>query len=365
MVVTSVAGYVPSHSPPPGRLQLVPLDVSEVMPAGLRVPGVTVTDVSGGLVLAEEGWLRSEPSRGGGPLAAPGLEESARAFTLTNVAWSARRLLDRVESELGLPLPPLRILVGRHETGLRRWGGGHYRLPASSYSELPEDSAVDPAGEVHLGSGRAYVAHDGARYLHVPGHNVAVVSHEVAHHVCRHVADFRLNRLRPPLDQTNRRTAIEEGTCDYLAAVMIGHPDIYGWHRSHVPTTDQRRRSLAAPWTMADFRGGQHADPHMDGSVWACALWAARTEAVRAGHRAESVDAMLLHGLDLLGRQADLDRSPETRRARKYYGTLLAGMLEAGPDPALAGLVERVMAARGIRAGWSNARAREVARRCA
>ena len=36
---------------------------------------------------------------------------------------------------------------------------------------------------VHLGSGRAYVEHEGARYLHAPGHNPAIVSHEVAHHV--------------------------------------------------------------------------------------------------------------------------------------------------------------------------------------
>ena len=365
MGLTPVAAYVAGNARPPGRLQVVPLDVREVGPGALEVPGVTVTDVGVGVVLPEEGWLRSWPGHGGGPLADPGLEAAARAFTLTNVAWSARRLLDRVESELGWALPPLRIVVGRHETAHRRWGGGHYRLPAASYSELPEEAPVDPRGEVHLGSGRTYIEHEGTQYLHVPGHNVAVVSHEVAHHVCRHVADFRLNRLRPTLDQTNRRTAVEEGTCDYLAAAMIGHPDIYGWHRGHLPMTDQRRRCLSAPWTMADFRGGQHADPHSDGSVWACALWAARTRAGEVGHPAESVDALLLQGLARLGRQDDHDRSPEARRARKYYGTLLSAMLEASPDPALAGHVERVMAARGVRAGWSNALAREVARRCA
>jgi hypothetical protein len=290
------------------------------------------------------------------------MDERARAFALTNVAWCARRLLDLVETYVQTTLPRLRILIGNHEAGGRRWGGGHYRLPASSYSELPEPFPVDPAGEVHLGSGRAYVQHDGARYLHAPGHNVALVSHEVAHHVCRHVADFRLNRLRPPSQQSNRRTAVEEGTCDYLAAVMIGHPDIYGWHRGQVPISDPRRRHLSSPWTMADFRGGHDADPHADGSIWACALWEARSRAGEAGLPGESVDMLLIGGLAGLGREHGLARSPETRRARKYYGTLLSRMLEACTDATLAEHVERVMGARGIRPGWPNARARDVAR---
>jgi hypothetical protein len=292
------------------------------------------------------------------------LDAGARAFALTNVAWWARRLLDRVEGEVGCILPPLRILVGSHEPGMRRWGGGHYRLPSTTYSELPEDSTVDPTGEVHLGSGRTYVEHDGAPYLHAPGHNPAIVSHEVAHHVCRHTADFRLNRLRPPEQQTNRRTAVEEGTCDYLAAVMLGHPDIYGWHRRQIPVTDPRRRCLSAPWTMADFRGGHDADPHTDGTIWACALWEARSRAAETGHPAAAVNAMLLRGLTRLGTQCIDDRSPEIRRSRRYFGTLLTAMLEDSPDGPLVDEIERVMAARGIHPGWSNARARDVARGC-
>ncbi|MGN6635059.1 MAG: hypothetical protein ACTHJ6_06290 [Oryzihumus sp.] len=295
----------------------------------------------------------------------PALDAGARAFALTNVAVCARRLLDRVEAEVGRPLPPLRILLGCHDVGPQRWGGGHYRLPAMSFSELPEEAPVDPAGEVHLGSGRFYVEHAGSPYLHSPGHNVAMVTHEVAHHVCRHVADFRLNRLRPPQDQTNRRTAVEEGTCDYLAAALLGHPDIYGWHRGHIPLSDPRRRCLASPWTMADFRGGHDADPHADGSIWACALWDARSHADRAGHPAESVDSVLLRGLARLGLDDTLDRGPEARRARKYYGTLLSAMLEVCRDDALTDHLEQVMSLRGIHAGWSNARAREAARRCA
>ncbi len=363
MGLTPVAAYVTRNGPPPGRPAQVLLDVREVLADTVRAPGLTVADVRGGPLLSDHERLRSDPGRGGGPLSEPALDAGARAFALTNVAWWARRLLGWVEGELGRTLPPLRILVGSHARGMKRWGGGHYRLPAASYSELPEDSPVDPAGEVHLGSGRAYVEHEGARYLHAPGHNPAIVSHEVAHHVCRHVADFRLNRLRPPQQQTNRRTPVEEGTCDYLAAVMVGHPDIYGWQRRQTPVTDPRRRCLSAPWTMADFQG-YGTDPHTDGTIWACALWQARCRAAETGHPAVAVDAMLLRGLARLGGRHAGDRGPEARRYRRDFGTLLSAMLEAGSDGPLVAGIEAAMAARGIRPGWSNDRAREVARGC-
>lgn len=365
MGVTAVAAYVVDGNPPPGRLADVPLEILDVLPDGLRVPGLTVVDVQGDSLLSEPARLRSDPGRGGGHPLHPALETAARAFSLTNVAWSARQLLERTETYLNVRLPPLLILIGRHETHRRRWGGGHYRLPAAAYSELPEPVPVAPTGEVHLGTGRTYVEHGGASYMHAPGHNVALVTHEVAHHVCRHVADFRLNRLRPSLQQTNRRSAVEEGTCDYLAAAMIGHPDIYGWHRGHLSLTDPRRRSLSSPWTMADFRGGQGVDPHADGSIWASALWDARSHAAQAGHPEEHVDRALIRGLERLGHEPGTDRDPETRRVRKYYGTLLSAMLEACDSAPLAEHLERVMAARGIRPGWSNAYARDMARRSA
>jgi hypothetical protein len=360
--VVSVTAYVPQAAPPPGALALVPLDVEEVLPDGLRVPGVSVVDVRGDVGLDTNGRLRSDPADGGGRLSDPDGDAAARAFALTNAAGAARRLLQWVETSLGVVLPHLPVLVGCHQAGRLPWGGGHYRLPAASYSELPEDSDVSPAGEVHLGAGRRYLRSAGGQYLHAPAHNVALVTHEVAHHVCRHVADFRLNRLRPPFDQSNRKTAVEEGTCDYLAGALLGHPDIYGWHRGHLSVTDPRRRYLAAPWTMADFRGGHRSDPHADGSVWACALWAARARAEESGHPPESVDGVLLRGLRRLGAQDD-DRDPETRRARRYFGTLLTAMLEAADDATLAEHLERVMAGRGIRPGWSNSRARDEARR--
>jgi hypothetical protein len=128
--------------------------------------------------------------------------------------------------------------------------------------------------------------------------------------------------------------------------------------------TDPRRRCLSAPWTMADFRGGHETDPHTDGTIWACALWEARSRAAETGHPAAAVDAMLLRGLTRLGTQCIDGRSPEIRRSRRYFGTLLTAMLEAGPDGPLVAGVEAAMAARGIRPGWSNARARDVARGC-
>jgi hypothetical protein len=359
---TEVTAYVVRESPPPGRLSVVGLEDLEVLPDRLRTARLTVEDLRGGSLLSGEDTLRSDPRLTDGHAPRLALDGTVRAFSLTNVAWAAGRLLQRVEACLGLELPPLRIVVGCHDHGRRHWSGGHYRLPATFYSELPEVDPVVPTGEVHLGYGREFVEHEGARYLHSPGHDVALVSHEVAHHVCRHVADFRLNALRPALQQSNRRTAVEEGTCDYLAALMISHPDIYGWHRGHLPLTDPRRRSLAAPWTMDSFRGGHDADPHADGTIWAAALWEARARAPEVGYASEYVDAALLHGLARLGRERGLERDGKTRRMRRYYGTLLTAVLEAAGDASLAGHVERVMARRGIRAGWSNAYAREVAR---
>ena len=148
MGLTPVAAYVAVNGPPPGQPAHVLLDVREVLPDTVRAPGLTVADVRGGPLLSDDERLRSDPGRGGGPLSEPALDAGARAFALTNVAWWARRLLGWAEGELGRTLPPLRILVGSHQPGTRRWGGGHYRLPAASYSELPEDSVVDLSPQV-------------------------------------------------------------------------------------------------------------------------------------------------------------------------------------------------------------------------
>ena len=100
------------------------------------------------------------------------------------------------------------------------------------------------------------------------------------------------------------------------------------------------------------------------GTIWAGALWLARCRAAETGHPAAAVDAMLLRGLARLGGRHAGDRSLEARRSRRYFGTLLSAMLEAGSDGPLVAGIEAAMAARGIRPGWSNARARDVARGC-
>jgi hypothetical protein len=103
---------------------------------------------------------------------------------------------------------------------------------------------VYPEGEVHLGGGAAFVRSAGGRYFHAPAHSAAIFYHEVGRHLTRHTAGFRLNRSWPAEDQVSGKTGIDEGTADMITAIMLGTPDIYGWHRAHIPESDQRRRKL-------------------------------------------------------------------------------------------------------------------------
>jgi hypothetical protein len=210
-----------------------------------------------------------------------------------------------------------------------------------------------------------------------------------------------LNRLRPPRRQTNKKIALDEGTCDVLAAILLGRPDIYGWHRSGIEGWDPRRRALDVGRTMAHFRGGR-ADPHADGNVWASACWTARERVAAAGHDRARFDRMLVRGLELSATDLDLDQpqrehldqhadthphfnrdrqsNPADRigpnpqsppefsdgvdvgvlRRRRHVSGLLAAMVAV--DPGLAGPVLAGMAVHGIRLGASNARLREDAR---
>jgi hypothetical protein len=180
--------------------------------------------------------------------------------------------------------------------------------------------------------------------------------------VCRHTADFRLNALRPPHVQTNKKIAADEGTADLLTAILLGTPDIYGWHRAAVPAWDQRRRHLDPRWTMAHFRGGR-TDPHADGTVWASAGWTARRRVAEAGHEPARFDRMLLRGLALAGAEAtaaEAEPTEEALRRRRHFGALLGAMLRTEPelaDPVLAGMAEH-----GIVLGATNAQLREAAR---
>ncbi|MBO0875110.1 MAG: hypothetical protein J2P19_17145 [Pseudonocardia sp.] len=354
------SAYLPDDAGGPGRLAEVGLDVLDIRPAELVLPEATVRDERGGRLLTD--GLIVDPAGGGGPFAEAGLDHQARAFGLTNAAFHTQRALRYVTGLLGRPLPRLVVRIGMHERP-RRWGGGHYRLPARDY-DPEETEPIAPTGEVHLGGGRGLLPTPGARpYFAAPAHNMAIVYHEVGHHVCRHTADFRLNRPRPPNRQTNKKIALDEGCCDLLAAILLGTHDIYRWHRAALPPWDRRRRALGRQWTMAHFRGGR-SDPHADGTVWASACWSARESVVAAGYDPARFDRMLWRGLELGGAAVAAELGGEVDaqalRLRRHVARQLEAMLRVDPD--LADPVLAAMAQHGIWPGASNAELREADR---
>jgi hypothetical protein len=351
------SAYLPDGRRGPGRLSEVPLELVDVGPAELTLPEATVRDERGGDLLG--GGLAHDPSGGGGPFADPRQDREARAFGLVNTAFHTQRALRWAGELLGRRLPRLVIRVGVHED-LRRWSGGHYRVAAADY-DPPEPAPVAETGEVHLGGGGGVLrGPDGQPYFAAPAHNLALIYHEIGHHICRHTADFRLNRLRPPDRQTNKKVAVDEGTCDLVTAILLDSPDIYGWHRGALPEWDRRRRLLHTRWTMAHFRGGR-ADPHADGTIWASACWSARERVVEAGHPPARFDRMLLRGLaESVDELEPPQLTEDALRRRRHYASLLAAMLRTDPeltDPVLAG-----MAGHGITPGATNAVLREAAR---
>lgn len=350
--------YQPDGTAGPGRLVEARLDVQDVMPAGLVLAEATIRDESDQRLL-DGNDLCFDPAAGGGPLTGPEARRQARAFAVVNTAYHVQRALRFASALLGRPLPHLLVRIGLHHEG-QSWGGGHYRLPAKNYSELPETGPVQAVGEVHLGYGRGFLPFPAPRYFHAPGHNPAIVYHEVGHHLCRHSADFRLNRLLPPTAQTNRKIALDEGTCDFFAAVLLGTPDIYGWHRRQVPVWQQRRRCLDPRWTMACFYGGRERDPHSDGTVWASALWSARTTVQASGADPTRFDAMVVQGLDRFGGSDGDSRSEPVLRRRRHFSRLLAAIVAT--DAGLAEPVLTAMAGQGIRLGASNAELRDEVR---
>jgi hypothetical protein len=364
MKIPAVA-YRPDGSRGPGALREVALDVAEIRDSALVMPGILVVDVRGGVGLDRcDGDLLFKPAGGGGPLASPRDRRESLGFGIVNVAYHLRRGLDYLTSLTGHALPQLIARIGVHQDQRATWGGGHYRLPAVAYSSLPERTPPAVTGEIHLGPGGGFTTAAGRRYFVAPAHVVAIIVHELGHHLTRHTADFRLNERRPPFAQANHKIPLDEGTADYLAAVMLGTSDIYGWHRGGTPPTAQVRRRLDGPWTMAAFRGGHDANPHLDGTVWAAALWSAR-EAVRAlGEQAAEFDRLVAEGLMRIG-AADPEMPVEAaRHRRRSFGNALGAILEA--DAARGGRFGGVIAAafadRGIETGFSNADLRDRCR---
>jgi hypothetical protein len=354
--------YRPDGSRGPGTLSEVELDVAEILDSALAMPGILVVDVRGGAGLGDRGGdLRFGPAGGGGPLASPRDRSESIGFGIVNVAYQLRCGLDYLASLMGYALPPLIARIGAHEDQRATWGGGHYRLPAAAYSSMPEMTRPSVTGEIHLGPGGAFTEAAGSRYFAAPAHVSAIIVHELGHHLTRHTADFRLNERRPPLAQANRKIPLDEGTADYLAAIMLSTPDIYGWHRGGLPPTAQGRRRLDGPWTMAAFRGGHETDPHLDGTVWAAALWSARQAVLAIGEQAAEFDRLVAEGLVRIGTTDPEMPAEAARHRRRSLGNALAAILEA--DAARGGRLGDVIAAafayRGIETGFSNADLRD------
>ena len=169
-------------------------------------------------------------------------------------------------------------------------------------------------------SGRGYRAN--------ASHNAGILYHEYGHHITRHSADFRGNTFRPRDNQDNRKSPIDEGTCDYWAAVMLDTPHIWAWHQTH-----NHPRNLASKKTMADFDHDRSADPHRNGTIWGASLWDLRTTlAVRDADGARKTDLLLLQALFYIGQMTG-DENPPTpesvRAIRSSYAVGLAALLHA------------------------------------
>jgi hypothetical protein len=255
--------------------------------------------------------------------------------------------------ELGAtPLPRVTAVVNAHHAvterngirdGLRRgdrwlpFQGGHYRLPARHY-DLYEYAPISPDGEIHLGPGRnllqygALVRAVGGPYRANASHNAGILYHEYGHHITRHTADYRANALRPPDQQNNRKVALDEGTCDYWAATMLGTPHIWAWHLRHDEQVTHPR-SLSSSKTMTDFDASPTADAHANGTIWGAALWDLRTRLGRTEPEGvRQTDLIVLKALLLIG-QLPKDGSNAsiraTRRLRESHAVGLAMLLWA------------------------------------
>jgi hypothetical protein len=311
-----------------------------------------------------EGDFLFEPGQGGGRVDKVAIPKRRRRLRYVEASHfgevNTYYHLDRIAAylhdllrELGAPpLPRVTAVVNAHHAatecngvrdGVRRgerwlpFQGGHYRLPSRRY-DIEEYEPVSSEGEIHLGPGRqlldsgALVEMTGGRYRACASHNAGILYHEYGHHLTRHTADFRANSLRPPDRQNNRKTALDEAVCDYLAAAMLETPHLWAWHCRH-DEQEAHLRSLTSSKTMADYDARADADPHANGTIWAAALWEARTRAAADDpNGARDVDRMLVQALLLIGRLSGKEQPPRVasvRRAREGFTTGLATLLEA------------------------------------
>ena len=298
-----------------------------------------------------DGDFLFEPGKGGGRLDKVALAEpdvrwryvQAARFGEVNTYFHVDRIaayVDGLLHQLGAPsLPRVIAVVTAHAAATERDGirdgvqkpsgrwfpfqGGHYRLPASKHT-VAEHEWLSPDGEIHLGPGWRLLEHGalvdaaGGRYRANAAHNAGIIYHEYGHHIARHTADFAANARRRPDRQRNRKSAIEEGTCDYWTATLLETPHIWAWHRPHDHQSPQRRH-LASAKTMQHFDARPDADPHANGTIWGAALWDLRSR-LSPAEGALATDLLVLRAFLLLGRL-------QTRRSSFPVG--LAALLHA------------------------------------
>ena len=279
---------------------------------------------------------------------------SAAHFGEVNTYYHLNRIASRVHRLLAAlgapPLPPVIAVVNAHSAatdtlpGIRdgvlksseRWlpfQGGHYRLQSRRYG-IEEHDPVSPDGEIHLGAGWQLWNHGALAeradqpYRANASHNAGIIYHEYGHHITRHTADFRGNNFRPRQNQDNRKSPIDEGTCDYWAAVMLDTPHIWAWHQ-----VSDHPRSLASDKSMADYDHDRSADPHLNGTIWGAALWDLRIAlAARDVEGTRKTNLLLLQALLFIGKMAgdEFPPTPESvREVRDSYATGLAALLLA------------------------------------
>ena len=308
-----------------------------------------------------QGDFLFEPGRGGGrmdkvTLAAPDFRwryTQASHFGEVNTYYHVDRIAAYISGllrELGSPsLPRVTAIVNAHHAatdkaeGIRdgvlkgeRWlpfQGGHYRLASRRY-DIPEHEPVSPDGEIHLGAGWKLLRHGAlvecaaSSYRANASHNAGIIYHEYGHHLTRHTADFRGNYLRPRDHQDNRKSPIDEGTCDYWTAAMLDTPHIWAWHQP-----PDHPRNLASEKGMADFDHDRSADPHLNGTIWGAALWDLRTAlAARNPDGPRKTNLLLLQALLLIGKMMGKENPPtpeSVREVRGSYSVALAALLRA------------------------------------
>jgi hypothetical protein len=332
-----------------------------------QADGTVIPIAVGDAPAGADGVFLFEPTRGGGRVdkcAVPGTKRRAKyveaaRFGEVNTYYHTDRIaayLDELIRELGRSsLPRVIVKVNAHHAatevdGVRdgrmlrnRWRpfqGGHYRLPSRKY-DVAENASLSIDGEIHLGPGRKLLHHGalveiaGSRYRANASHNPGIIYHEYVHHLTRHTADFRANAFRDPLKQDNRKTAMDEGTCDYWTAVMLDTPHIWASHRHH-DKKERHPRSLTSRKTMRDFDHGKKADPHSNGTIWGAALWDFRSRLQASvpdgGRHADLIVIQALILIGGIGATDDDSRARDVRRARKSFGAGLAALQRAAED---------------------------------